>query len=508
MEVVMSPFVKTVAPRRAPVFALGFVVASALWIAFFACTGKPNTSPPAASAQANAPAPAVPPFPAPPVAPLAAVPPGVPNEGFAPMLARVGPAVVNIQATKAPRMQRHPYMDDPFFRFFFGGQGAPPERRERSLGSGVIVSAEGVILTNHHVIREASEIVISLADRREMRARIVGSDPKTDIAVLKVDARDLPSVPFADSRNVRVGDLAFAVGSPFGLAQTATFGIVSAVGRGDIGIVEYEDFIQTDAAINPGNSGGALVNARGELIGINTAIVSRGAQGNQGVGFAVPAQMAKAVMDAILKHGRVVRGWLGVSVQEITPSIAKVFRLTATNGVLVAYIEPGSPAEKGGIRRGDVITSIDGTPTPTPRRLRLRASQTPPGTTVKAAVLRRGQAMDVSVVLGELPSDVEERRRAQPAAAGPLGGVELQTLTPRIASRLNLPANARGVLVVSVRPDSLAGQSGLRRGDVIFEVNQRRVRSVEEIEAVLQGGGGALLLIARGEHNLYIPIEP
>ena len=279
---------------RSHVFLLGAVFASALWLTFLACKDG-TTIPPKLGAQVPPlPSNAAPPPPSPSPAPvLPPVAPGLPAEGFAPMLAKVGPAVVNIQATKASAAQQHPYMQDPNYRFFFGGRGQMPEKRERSLGSGVIVAPDGVILTNHHVIKDATEIVISLADRRELRARVVGSDPKTDIAVLRVDGQNLPTVPLGDSRSVRVGDLAFAVGSPFGLAQTATFGIVSAVGRGNIGIVDYEDFIQTDAAINPGNSGGALVNSRGELMGINTAILSRGAQGNQGDQFGADTQISR-----------------------------------------------------------------------------------------------------------------------------------------------------------------------------------------------------------------------
>ena len=507
-------------PGRWHNFLLGFIFASTLWGVFLACKAGPSgPTPPVAAQRQAAPVPLPPPAPAPPASSPAPVPsvatvlPGVPNEGFAPMLGKVGPAVVNIQATKAPRPQDSPYGSDPFFRHFFGGRAPQPEeRRERSLGSGVIVSPDGIILTNHHVIKDASEILISLADRREMRARVLGSDPKTDIAVIKVEGQGLPTLPFGDSRSVRVGDLAFAVGSPFGLAQTATFGIVSAVGRGDIGIVDYEDFIQTDAAINPGNSGGALVNARGELIGINTAILSRGAQGNQGVGFAVPAHMAQAVMKAIVTQGRVVRGYLGVSVQDLNPALSKAFRLPDVQGVLVAFVQEGSPAEKGGLQRGDLITAIDGNATPTARKLRLWAAATAPGTAVKVSLVRKGQPLEVPLRLADLPG---EGGSAQPGPGeAPVGrsglpGVELQTLTPRIAAGLNLPPSARGVLVVSVRPDSVAGQAGLRRGDVIFEANQHRVRSAEELAALARAAGGnLLLLVARGDHNLYVPIEP
>jgi serine protease Do len=491
---------KEVVSRRWQLFFLGFFFATALWAVFLACRDKGGAS--TVSAQ-----------PVPPVANgsrAGALGSGLGGDGFAPMLARVGPAVVNISATKVQRDVGGLPSNDPFFRFFFGEPSVPRERRERSLGSGVVVGRDGIILTNHHVVKDAEDITVALADKREFKAKVLGSDPKTDIAVLRVDAKELPTLPFGDSRAVRVGDLAFAVGSPFGLAQTATFGIVSAVGRGDIGIVDYEDFIQTDASINPGNSGGALVNSRGELIGINTAILSRGAQGNQGIGFAVPAHMAKAVMDAILTRGKVVRGWLGVRIQDLTPKLVKALKLASNQGALVNHIERGSPAQKAGLRLGDVITAVDGTPTSNSRRLSLRIGSSSPGSTVKLTVLRNGTSMELPLTLGELPEPGTAQANPAVPAAGPLRGVELQTLTPQIASRLNLPPVARGVVVVGIRPDSPAAQAGLRRGDVIFEVNRQPVRSVQEFEAVVsQSGGGQLLfLVGRGEMNLYIVVEP
>jgi serine protease Do len=491
----MSKLIETGRVRN---FLLGFLFATVLWAAFLACKGGSTTALPANASAAPPP------------------PPGrgasVAGEGFADMLARVQPAVVNINATKVDRRSREmsPFFNDPFFRYFFGEPMIPRERRERSLGSGVIASSDGIILTNHHVIKDAADIIVTLSDKRDLKAKVVGSDPRTDIAVLRVQGKDLPTLPFGDSGQVRVGDLAFAVGSPFGLAQTATFGIVSAVGRADLNIVDYEDFIQTDAAINPGNSGGALVNSRGELIGINTAILSRGAQGNQGIGFAVPANMAKSVMNAILSGGRVVRGYIGVNIQDITPPLAKAFRLPSTKGAIIASVQPDGPAAKAGLRRGDVVTAVDGQPVQSMRRLRLRIAQTAPGTTVRLTVLRAGSEMEVPVKLGTLPGDEPARAGEGPAGGGLLDGVELQTLTPGMANRLNLPPSAQGVVVVGLRPDSRAAQSGLRRGDVIFEVNQRPVRNVRELrEAVARAGGGTLLLsIARGEMNLYLPIEP
>jgi serine protease Do len=481
-------------------FILGALFATALWATFFACKGGVQTAPPANAAASPGPGGR---------AGGGGGGGGIPADGFAPMLARVEPAVVNISATKVERVHS-PYHDDPFFRFFFGDRGMPQERRERSLGSGVIARADGVILTNHHVIKDASDITVTLSDKRDLKARILGSDPKTDIAVLRVEAKDLPTLPFGDSRQVRVGDLAFAVGSPFGLAQTATFGIVSAIGRGDLHIVEYEDFIQTDAAINPGNSGGALVNARGELIGINTAIVSRGAQGNQGVGFAVPAHMAKAIMDTILTHGRVVRGWLGVHLQKITPALAKAFRLPGTAGAIIGHVEPGSPAAKAGLRPGDVVTAIDGQSTESARRLLLRITGLMPGNKVKLAVLREGRTLEVETTLSEFPDPDARRAAAAAGGGGALQGLEIQTLTPRVARQLNLPPFARAVVVAGIQPESRAAQAGLRRGDVIFEVNRQRVRTAEELERLVTAASGQslLLLVSRGDMNLYLVIEP
>ncbi|MGD1091070.1 MAG: trypsin-like peptidase domain-containing protein [Bryobacteraceae bacterium] len=281
--------------------------------------------------------------------------------GFTPVAKRVLPAVVNIASSKIIRSSDQggssPFFSDPFFRQFFGDQFSrqfqvPREERQRSLGSGVIINADGYVLTNHHVVDGADEIKISLSDKREFKGRIVGTDSKTDVALVKIESKGLPVIPFGDSSKVQVGEFALAVGNPFGIGQTVTMGIISATGRGGLGIEDYEDFIQTDAAVNPGNSGGALVNVRGELVGINTAIVSGGGGGNQGVGFAVPVNMARGVMEEIQKHGKVIRGWLGVSIQSITPEIAKAFGLTGQpRGALVTDVTPKSPAERSGVRK-------------------------------------------------------------------------------------------------------------------------------------------------------------
>src|ERR1041385_8140296 len=320
--------------------------------------------------------------------------------GFVPVVKKALPAVVNIASSKIIRSPNRgpqaPFFSDPLFQQFFGDDFSrefriPREQRERSLGSGVIVSPDGHILTNNHVVDGASEIKVSLSDKRELRARIIGTDPKTDIAVLKVDAKDLPVMTFGDSSKSQVGDFAIAVGNPFGVGQTVTMGIISATGRGGLGIEDYEDFIQTDAAINPGNSGGAMVNVRGELIGINTAIISGGG-GNQGVGFAVPVNMARGVMDQILKHGKVTRGWLGVTIQPVTPAMAKAFGLQGPpRGALVSDITPDGPAARSGLTKGDIILELNGEPVSDSRALSLQISMLAPGTSVRLKVSRNGQ---------------------------------------------------------------------------------------------------------------------
>src|SRR5271156_4916335 len=288
--------------------------------------------------------------------------------GFSAVLKPALPAVVNISSSKMVKPgqnQMSPMFKDPFFRQFFGdqfGQTKPRTEREQSLGSGVIVSSDGTIVTNNHVIDGASDIKVFLSDKREFKAKLIGTDPKTDIAVLKIDATNLPTLPLGDSAQLQVGDLIFAIGDPFGVGETDTMGIVSATGRGNLGIENYEDFIQTDAAINPGNSGGAMIDIHGNLVGINTAILSHGAGGNEGVGFAIPVSMFKPVMDQIMTHGKVVRGYLGVHIQDVTPDLATAFGLKQGGGVLIGDVSPDTPAAHAGLKKGDVILQINGEP--------------------------------------------------------------------------------------------------------------------------------------------------
>jgi len=437
------------------------------------------------------------------------------TSGFAPVAKKVLPAVVNIASSKTIRFSdqgsQSPFFSDPFFRQFFGDGSSssrmPREQRERSLGSGVIVNADGYILTNSHVVAGADEITISLGDKREFKGRVVGTDPKTDVAVVKIEAKGLPVLAFGDSSKVQVGEFALAVGNPFGVGQTLTMGIISATGRRGLDIEDYEDFIQTDAAVNPGNSGGALVNVRGELIGINTAIVSGGTGGNQGVGFAVPVNMARGVMDEILKHGKVTRGWLGVAIQPVSPEIAKAFGLTGEpRGALVADVTPHSPAERSGINKGDIILNLNGVPVSDSQELRLKISMMAPGTTVNLKLLRDRQERDIAVTLAESSTKAEsEVNPAGNAIPGTRLGISVEQLTPQIARQLNLPSEIKGVVVTDVTPGSPADER-VQRGDVIQEVDRKPIMTVDQFQRAIQQAGNqpVLLLIDRGGEHLYM----
>ncbi len=435
---------------------------------------------------------------------------GVSKASFAPIVKAVLPSVVNISSSKVVKAQGMEQLQmDPMFRQFFGDEGGrfnvPKDRREKSLGSGVIVSPEGYVLTNNHVVDGATDVKVTLSDKRELQARIVGSDPKTDVAVLKIEADNLKPLTIGDSSQVEVGDVAIAIGNPFGVGQTVTRGIISAKGRGGLGIEDYEDFLQTDAPINPGNSGGALVNDRGELVGINTAIISHGSGGSQGIGFAVPANLARQVMDQILKHGKVVRAYLGILPQDVTPSMAKAFGAKEARGIVVGDVSPNSPAQESGIQRGDILLEVNGNTVSDSNQLRMNISMMPPGSSVKLKVIRNGSERDFSVKLAEMPTETAKLNPQEDGGNQSLDGVEVSNLNPEIAQELNLPAGTTGVVVSGVDPSSKMADSGLRRGDVIQEVNHQPVKNTSEFQsAIRKAEGDPLLLVNRGGRTLFI----
>ncbi len=432
--------------------------------------------------------------------------------GFAPILKPDLPAVVSITSSRMVKVPQSPFMNDPFFQQFFGGQvpQGPQQQREMGLGSGVIISPDGYILTNNHVIEKSTDIKVMLQDKRQFPGKVVGADPQTDVAVVKIAATGLPTIPLGDSSKLEVGDYAFAIGNPFGVGETATMGIISATGRNGLDIEDYEDFIQTDAAINPGNSGGALLNARGELIGINTAILSGNSGGNQGIGFAIPINMAKYVMDEILKHGKVVRGYVGIGIQELTPALAQAFKAPAEKGALVGNVEPNRPGAKAGLQRGDVIIELNGKPVAGPNDLRLQIATMAPGTTVHFKVLRNGESRDIDVTLGESPSS----KRVGAAAAGQtqslMRGVQVDELTPDVRQQLGLASNVKGVVVTTVPDDSAAADSGLQRGDVIEQINRQPVNSVADYQRLIGqfGNQTLVLLINRGGNTTFLVVQP
>jgi serine protease Do len=439
--------------------------------------------------------------------------------GFAPIVKRCLPGVVNISSTRLIHKQGSgsPLLSDPLFRQFFGDQFSgqiekPREEREESLGSGVIVSADGYILTNEHVVDGATHIKVALQDQREFEAKVVGKDAPTDIAVLKVDATGLPVIPFGNSSKMAPGDFVLAIGDPFGVGQTVTMGIVSAVGRGDLGIEDYEDFIQTDAAVNPGNSGGALINARGELIGINTAILTGGG-GSQGVGFAIPINLACQVMDQIMRNGRVIRAWLGVTLQPVTAGIAEAFGLPGgPHGALVAEIAPKSPAASAGLAVGDIILDLNGKRVPDSRDLSLRIAMMAPDSSIHLKVLRNGMEREMAATLIEAPSSKAQEAAAAPAAAPMqlMDGVDVVELTPEIAEQLRLPAATSGVVVTDVDSASLAAEAGLEHGDVIEQMNHKPVSGVSQFQLAAHAAGNSpvLLLVNHGGKTRFLVVEP
>jgi serine protease Do len=437
------------------------------------------------------------------------------SEALAEVADVVRPAVVNISTTSVVTTEENPFGDmfnEPFFRHFFGDQfggGHPGGKRKfksSALGSGVIVSENGYILTNNHVVKGADEIKVILYDKREFKGKVVGTDPRTDLAVVKIKANNLPTLSLGDSSKLKTGDIVLAIGNPFGLNQTITMGIVSAVGRSNIGLADFEDFIQTDAAINPGNSGGALVNGSGQLVGINTAIFSTSG-GYMGIGFAIPSDMAKSVMDSIIKHGKVIRGWLGVSIQDLTPELAKSLGMKGTEGALIAGVESSSPADKAGFKQGDLVTEINGKKIADVTNLRNTVAATSPGTRVEFKIIRNGKELSITATLGEYREKKIVKKTEYDNA---LKGVTVQELTPSLRDKLNLPEGFVGVAVTDVGSESPA-QGLLQANDVIQEVDRKPIRSAREYEEIVSKIGRrdtVLLLIYRDGGSVYLTIQP
>jgi Do/DeqQ family serine protease len=439
------------------------------------------------------------------------------QNSYADLVSRVSPAVVTIRSTERARSaQQFPFMDDPQFREFFGDrvpqQQRPPQRVE-GVGSGVIVNPDGYILTNHHVVDGALEIKVELTDNRTFTAKLVGSDPPSDLAVLKIDAASLPTLSLGDSDKVRVGDFVLAVGNPLGIGQTVTSGIVSAKSR-TTGLSDgsFEDFLQTDAAINRGNSGGALVNTTGELIGINSQIMSPSG-GNIGIGFAIPSNMAKAVMDQLMKTGKVRRGMLGVTIQSVDADLASSLNLPAARGAIVTSVQTGGPAERAGLQRGDVITAINKQPVVDNNTLRNLVAGMPPGSKVDVTALRNGHDQNFQVPLAELPDRQRPDSEEETSSTGPTGnekyGMALQPFIPGTAQRYGLDPDDQGLLVGKVDPNGSAANAGIRQGDLIQEVNRQPVRSATDFSAAVQRSGArpALVLVKRRNAVIYVTLK-
>ncbi len=433
------------------------------------------------------------------------------NNAVAEIAAMVKPSVVNISSTKTLRTQGipFPFFDEPFFKRFFGDEfrffERPREFKQSGLGSGVIVDKNGYILTNNHVIKDADEIKVKLSDQREFKGKVVGTDPKTDLAVIKIDSNDLPAIKIGNSDELKVGETVLAIGNPFGLSHTVTMGIVSAKGRANVGIADYEDFIQTDAAINPGNSGGALVNIKGELVGINTAIFSTSG-GYQGIGFAIPSNMAKVVMESLIEKGKVVRGWLGVYIQPLTSELAKQFDLKDSEGALISDVIEDSPAAKAGIERGDVIVEYNGNKVKDVTSLRNMVANTFPNTEVSIKIVRNGELKTFKVKITELPQ--EETLRISKSFENKFKGVYVQNLTPDIKKNLDIPKRISGVLVTDVEEDSPA-EDVLMKNDVIIEIDKKPVNNIRDYERIvsqIKNEQSVLILIFRKGSVFYITL--
>jgi serine protease Do len=476
-------------------------------------------------------------LPSEPAAVAAGVPAGM-KQGFSEIVKKVTPAVVNIAVTgggegrgrgRKPPVPPGPFGGPPGEEPPEGELPTPPPmppggghgRPEQSAGSGVIFDPNGFVVTNNHVVEGATQITVTLSDRREFSAKVVGTDPKTDLAVVKIEAKDLPALKWAEYEKLEVGDLVLAVGSPFGLSSTVTLGIISALGRGNVGIADYEDFIQTDAAINPGNSGGALVNLNGELIGINTAIFSR-TGGSEGIGFAIPSSIALDIVESLQKTGKVVRGWMGVAIQEITPALAKSFKLPEQRkGVLISDVNENGPSQAAGIRRGDVVIAFNGKEVQNVSQLRNLVARTMVGKEAQVKVLRDGKEQTIAVKVAERPTDEMLARKEPTTPKEPvetikppdnvLASLRVQALDAATMSQLNIPAKMTGVVVTSVENGGPAEAAGLQRGDVIQEVNHEVVNTLEDYQKAsikLKKDELAVLLLSRQGNNLFVAVNP
>jgi serine protease Do len=431
---------------------------------------------------------------------------------FAGLVEKLKPSVVNISTTSvvqtkgfsfpSPFSEKNPFEE--FFKGFFG-EVPQQEFRQHGLGSGFVISEDGYIVTNNHVIDRAKDIQVTLAGGERYEAEIIGRDPKTDLALLKINPKEkLPAVRFGDSNKLRIGDWVIAIGNPFGLGHTVTAGIVSAKGR-VLGLGNYDDFIQTDAPINPGNSGGPLFNLEGEVVGVNTAIVA----GGQGIGFAIPIDMAKNVVEQLKTRGKVVRGWLGVLVQQITPEIAEGMNLKEPRGALVADVTAGGPAEKAGIRRGDVIVGLNGHRIENISELTSTIAMTPPHTQLKLEVIREGKEKEITVVVGELSEETVGKMEETGKETEERLGLSVEEINPQIAGRFNL-SEEKGVVITDVIPGSIADQAGFQQGDVILEINRKTVRNINDYKSAmerLEKGRSTIFLVKRGENTLYVGIK-
>jgi serine protease Do len=426
---------------------------------------------------------------------------------FAPVVKRVAPAVVNVYARSVTQVQVNPFFNDPLFSQLFGGSPEMRQRVQQSLGSGVILRADGLIITNNHVVAGGTDIVVALSDKREFKAKVLQADPRTDLAVLKIDTKGerLPVVPFADSDQVQVGDLVLAIGDPFGVGQTVTMGIVSALARTQVSASDYQFFIQTDAAINPGNSGGALVTTDGRLAGINTAIYSRSG-GNIGIGFAIPANLVRRVVEGVEGGGGVKLAWIGATGQPVTSDIAASLGLSKPGGVLIKDIYPGGPLANAGVRGGDVVTAVDGAQVDDMQSLNYRIATRRPGDVVKVHVESGKTGHDVNAILA-LPPENPPREAQTISGRNPLGGAKVENLSPAAAVDLQMDLLAKGVVITAVGTNSFAEAQGFRPGDIIRDVNGVTVNRVGDLVRGLNGTGHWDMVVERGGRRIPISVD-